>query len=153
MNASVNAIKETKKPAITVQSITRETQNPVSAIFQAYKIQHLKKKSFLSSYYKTTCNISASVIEAQIDRSTYYEWIVADKNFALAVEDIQKQLSDEIEQGLISEARAKNMTATIFFLKNKHPEYKEERQQVNVQVNNNMSEVAQAIKSIATGDI
>ena len=59
-----------------------------------------------------------------IDRGTYYNWLKDDNNFALQILDSEADLNDEIRQVLISKAAEGDMTAVIFYLKNRHPDFK-----------------------------
>jgi hypothetical protein len=88
------------------------------------QIQQSKKEKFLENYSKTNGNITDSAAIAGINRGTYYNWLESDKDFALAVMDSEANLNDEIRQVLISKAAEGDMTAVIFYLKNRHPDFK-----------------------------
>jgi hypothetical protein len=91
---------------------------------QVQQIQQLKKEKFLEAYKATNGNITDSSSIAGIDRSTYYAWLKDDNNFALQILDSEADLNDEIRQVLISKAAEGDMTAVIFYLKNRHPDFK-----------------------------
>ena|SRR5690348_5671239 len=100
------------------------------------QIQQLKKDKFIEAYKSTNGNITDSAAIAEIDRGTYYNWLEKDNNFALQIMDSEANLNDEIRQVLIQKAAEGDMTAVIFYLKNRHPDFKQAPQalvQVNVQ--------------------
>ena len=88
------------------------------------QIQQLKKEKFIENYKATNGNITDSAAIAGIDRGTYYNWLKDDNNFALQILDSEADLNDEIRQVLISKAAEGDMTAVIFYLKNRHPDFK-----------------------------
>lgn len=116
------------------------------------QIRHLKKERFINAYKSSLGNISRSAQLARINRDTYYQWLKDDQNFAVAINDAEAQLNDEVRAILINEARKGNMTAIIFYLKHRDPQFKEERSQVNIQVNNDKNDklegIASALKAI-----
>lgn len=87
-------------------------------------IQQTKKEKFIDAYKKTNGNITDSAAITGIDRGTYYNWLDADKEFAMAILDSEADLNDQIRQVLISKAAEGDMTAVIFYLKNRHPDFK-----------------------------
>ena len=100
------------------------------------KIDNLKKDKFIEAYKATNGNITDSSSIAGVSRQTYYDWLQADNNFALQILDSEADLNDSIRQVLIEKAGSGDMTAVIFYLKNRHPDFKQVYNQVNVQVNN-----------------
>lgn len=116
------------------------------------QIRHSKKEIFIEAYKVSYGNISRSAQLSRINRDTYYQWLKDDQAFATAMHDAEAKLTDEIRANLIGEAKKGNMTAIIFYLKHRDPQYKEERSQVNVQVNNDKNEkldqMASALKAI-----
>ena len=99
------------------------------------KIGNIKKEKFIEAYKATNGNITDSSSIAGISRQTYYDWLEADNNFALQIMDSEANLNDEIRQVLIEKAASGDMTAVIFYLKNRHPDFKPQPQTL-VQVNN-----------------
>src|SRR3990167_8742206 len=89
------------------------------------QITLLKKQKFVDAYQKTNWNITDSAAIAGIERKTYYNWLDADKDFALQILDSEANLNDEIRQVLIQKAAEGDMTAVIFYLKNRHPDFKQ----------------------------
>lgn len=96
------------------------------------QIQQLKKQKFIEAYKATNGNITDSSAIAEIDRSTYYKWLQDDKEFAMQILDSEANLNDEIRQILIQKAAEGDMTAVIFYLKNRHPDFKQEKAQINI---------------------
>ena len=90
------------------------------------KLDALKKSKFIDSYKKTNGNITDSASIAGICRATYYNWLDNDKDFALQILDSEADLNDEIRQILIAKAAEGDMTAVIFYLKNRHPDFKQQ---------------------------
>lgn len=88
------------------------------------QIQQLKKDKFIDAYKRTNGNITDSAAIAEIDRGTYYNWLENDSDFALQIMDSEANLNDDIRQVLIEKAASGDMTAVIFYLKNRHPDFK-----------------------------
>jgi len=99
------------------------------------QIEQSKKDKFIEAYKSTNGNITDSAQIAGIGRGTYYNWLKDDSDFALQILDSEANLNDEIRQVLISKAAEGDMTAVIFYLKNRHPDFKQSNNNVNVQVN------------------
>jgi hypothetical protein len=89
------------------------------------QITQLKKQKFIDAYKKTNGNITDSATIAEISRGTYYNWLEEDSDFTLQIMDSEANLNDEIRQVLISKAAEGDMTAVIFYLKNRHPDFKQ----------------------------
>ena len=96
------------------------------------QITQLKKDKFIDAYKKTNGNITDSASIAGIERKTYYNWLKDDNTFALEILDSEANLNDEIRQVLIAKAGEGDMTAVIFYLKNRHPDFKQNGLNVNV---------------------
>lgn len=99
------------------------------------QIEHLKKEKFIETYKATMGNITESASVAGIARGTYYNWLEADSDFALQILDSEADLNDSIRQVLIEKAGSGDMTAVIFYLKNRHPDFKPQPttlQQINI---------------------
>ena len=92
---------------------------------KALQIQQLKKEKFIDAYKKTNGHITDSASIAGVDRTTYYRWLDDDKDFAMRILDAEADLNDEIRQVLISKAADGDMTAVIFYLKNRHPDFQQ----------------------------
>ena len=106
----------------------------------ATQITLQKKQKFIEAYKSTNGNITDSAQIVGIERKTYYNWLEKDKDFALAIMDSEANLNDEIRQVLIQKAAEGDMTAVIFYLKNRHPDFKP---QPTTLIQNNFGEHAQ----------
>lgn len=91
-----------------------------------------KKKEFLDWYRETRGHISNSARAIGVSRQTYYDWLDNDPQFAKAVVEAEAELNDEIRDVLVSKAGEGDMTAVIFYLKNRHPDFKQQSQQINI---------------------
>lgn len=83
------------------------------------KSNTLKKKAFLAKMETTLGNITASCKAANINRSTYYDWMEKDPKFKQAVEELAEANIDFAESCLKQQIKDGNTTATIFYLKTK----------------------------------
>lgn len=88
--------------------------------------EELKKK--LLEEFKLSPVIQVAVKKVGTSRSTYYR-LRKDPKYAeqadRAIAEGVKMISDMAESQLISAIRDRNMTSIIFWLKNRHPAYKE----------------------------
>lgn len=91
-----------------------------------------KKREFIELYRETHSNITECASAIGISRQTYYDWLEKDKNFALAIANAEAETNDYMKQALIERAGEGDMTAIIFWLKNRHPEFKQQSQQINI---------------------
>jgi hypothetical protein len=92
------------------------------------QIQQLKKEKFIETYKKTFGHITDTCRVIGIDRGTYYNWLESDKDFLKRIMDAEGDLNDDIRQVLIDKAANGDMTAVIFYLKNRHPDFKQQPQ-------------------------
>ena len=93
------------------------------------------KRKFVELYRQLMGHITNTCAGCGISRGTYYNWLDSDKNFALAVAEAEAELNDEIREVLIQKAGEGDMTAVIFYLKNRHPDFKQAPYNL-IQVNN-----------------
>ena len=82
------------------------------------------KKRFVDFYTRLNGHITNACAAIPISRQTYYTWLDTDENFANAVAEAELHLNDEIRDVLISKAASGDMTGVIFYLKNRHPDFK-----------------------------
>ena len=75
------------------------------------------KKRFLEIFEKKDAHISKTCKDANIGRTTYYDWIDADEEFKQAIDDVKESLKDDTEDYLIKACKDGNVTAIIFRLK------------------------------------
>lgn len=101
------------------------------------QILHPKKREFIELYRQTRGHISDCARAIGVTRQTYYDWLESDKGFAIAVAEAEAETNDDMKKALIDKAGDGDMTAIIFWLKNRHPDFKQVRETtVAVQVNN-----------------
>lgn len=100
------------------------------------QILHPKKKNFLELYRETRGFISDVTRAVGVSRQTYYDWLDSDKDFARAIAECEAEVNDEMRDALIRKGGDGDMTAIIFWLKNRHPDFKQGNQtNVAVQIN------------------
>ena len=75
------------------------------------------KSNFLLAYKESAGNIAHACKSANINRQTYYNYLEKFDTFKKECHDIREENIDFAESILMGQIRAKNMTATIFFLK------------------------------------
>lgn len=97
-----------------------------------------KKALFVDFYSRLNGNISDSCAAVPISRQTYYDWLDNDEVFRNAIIEAESGLNDTIRQILIEKAGSGDMTAVIFYLKNRHPDFK---QQPTTLIQNNFNKV------------
>lgn len=98
------------------------------AIKPAQQIQQLKKEKFIETYRKTFGHITNTCRAIGVDRGTYYNWLEGDKTFLKEIMEAEMELNDDIREVLIQKAADGDMTAVIFYLKNRHPDFKQQPQ-------------------------
>ncbi len=81
----------------------------------------IKKQMAVEAYIKSFGIVTKAAKVADIDRSTFYEWLKNDTEFKHAIETAQPEeyQLDFAENALMEMIKAKNTAATIFFLKTK----------------------------------
>ena len=95
------------------------------------------KKDRVIELYKTTLGHITQVCDAaNISRTTFYNWLEKDEKFAEAIVNAEASTTDEVKAALLAQIQTGNITAIIFWLKNKSAEFKQDRgANVAVQVN------------------
>ncbi len=95
------------------------------------------KKDFVNAFSmdEVRGNISISCDAVGISRQTFYDWMKNDKEFNNAIQEAQNRLRDDMESVLVSRGVDNSDAALIFWLKNRHPDYKQNQFNVNTQVN------------------
>jgi hypothetical protein len=97
----------------------------------------LKKVKAIELWKETKGHISNICRAIGIERKTFYTWLKKDPDFATALLDSEAELNDDIREALIQKCADGDMTAIIFYLKNRHPDFLQ-RPQTLVQVNNSI---------------
>ena len=78
-----------------------------------------KKKQVLEALERSLGVVTTAVKAAGISRSTFYNWLEKDADFAREVKDIEEQAIDFSESKLFQLIAEKDKTAVIFHLKTK----------------------------------
>lgn len=98
-------------------------------------IRQAKAKESLIEQLKKTPIVQIACEKANIGRTTYYRWKKEDKEFAQAVEsaihDGADLVSDMAESKLVSSIKDGNLTAIMFWLKNRHKNYATKLEMIN----------------------
>jgi hypothetical protein len=86
-----------------------------------------KKVRFVELYRapESGGNISVVCSAVGISRQTYYDWLENDETFGKKMYEAKMEKCDEMEQQLYQRGYEKSDTALIYWLKNNHPNYKE----------------------------
>lgn len=80
------------------------------------KTEH-HKKALLEAMTKSLGIVTTACKQADVGRTTYYQWLREDPEFKKAVADIKDIALDFAESQLHKQIQEGNTTATIFFLK------------------------------------
>lgn len=91
-----------------------------------------KKEQAIELWRETHGHISNICRAIGVSRTTFYKWM-EDKEYQQSLLDAESELNDEIRDALVRKAGEGDMTAIIFYLKNRHPDFKQG--QPNIQVN------------------
>lgn len=83
------------------------------------KTEHIKKDAMLQALEKTLGVVTSACKQVGIGRTTFYEWLNNDQEFAKQVADIQNVALDYAESHLHKQIGKGNTPATIFYLKTK----------------------------------
>lgn len=100
------------------------------------KIDTIKSR-FIDNFSReeVRCNVSLACDATGISRQTFYGWLEKDKQFSNVIDEIKAKMQDDMESVLVSRAVDNSDTALIFWLKNRHPDYKQQPTTL-IQVNN-----------------
>ncbi len=85
-----------------------------------------KKRRFVLLFSQLMGNITNTCAGIGINRQTYYNWLDADADFAHAIAETEMSLNDEVREVLLQKIAIGDMTAVIFYLKNRHPDFKQQ---------------------------
>ena len=99
------------------------------------KLDDVKKQMFVKLYNQLLGHVGNTCTGVGIARQTYYNWLEKDETFRNAIMQAEMNLNDEIRDVLINKAASGDMAAVIFYLKKRHPDFKEQPtvlQQFNV---------------------
>lgn len=93
------------------------------------------KAKAVELWRETHGHISNLCSAVGIARQTYYEWLKQDPKFALAIQDAEAELNDEMRDALINKAGGGELPAITYYLDRRHPEFKKVPVQINQQIN------------------
>lgn len=96
----------------------------------------IKKAKVVELWRETRGHISNICRAAGISRQTFYTWLKQDKDFANAVIEAEQELNDDVRDALIQKIADGDMTAIIFYLRKRHPDFMD-RPSTAVQINFN----------------
>ena len=82
----------------------------------------LKKDQAIELWRETRGHISNICRSLGIARSTFYEWM-QDPEYARKLIDAEQELGDDVRDALIQKIADGDMTAIIFYLKKRHPDF------------------------------
>ena len=71
------------------------------------------QEKFIESYEKLANNVSISCKQVGIGRSTFYQWMDKDKDFADQIRDLDEAMLDFVESSLTKQIREGNMDVAI----------------------------------------
>lgn len=99
------------------------------------EIRQTKSKEAIIEQVKKTPIIQIACEKCGVSRATYYRWKKDDKEFATTVEqalnDGAELVSDMAESKLVSSIKDGNLTAIMFWLKNRHKNYATKLEMIN----------------------
>lgn len=75
------------------------------------------KREFLEALKRCAGNVSEAMRQVHISRTTHYEWLNTDPDYAAAVDAIKESLIDRAESALQTLISEGNVPAVLFFLK------------------------------------
>jgi len=78
-----------------------------------------KKTAFIKHLHNKFGNISETCKEVGINRTTYYNWLKNDEEFAEQINAIDEYIVDSVEKELYKQIKDGSTVATIFYLKTK----------------------------------
>jgi len=110
------------------------------------QLQKQLKKKIIELLEKTPI-IEIICQKTDIARATFYRWKISDKAFSKAVDKAlfegKQKINDLAESTIISAIQNQNITATIWWMKNNHPNY---RPKLEISAANNFTELTKEQK-------
>lgn len=111
------------------------------------KLNKLNKNSIIEPKIKavelwkqTHGHISDICTVLGISRTTFYTWLNSDPEFAQTLQDAEGELNDEIREALIQKCAEGDMTAITFYLRKRHPDFKDIKMQPATFIQQNFAE-------------
>lgn len=115
-------MSKTKNSVNTGKIVKHSQQTSATQITQA------KKKLFAQTYQQLLGHIGDTCRAVGIARKTYYNWLKSDPEFTTKIMELEMDLNDDVRDVLVKKAAEGDMTAVIFYLKKRHPDFKEQPQ-------------------------
>lgn len=78
-----------------------------------------RKQAVIEALQKSLGIVTTACINARVSRSQFYEWLKNDKEFAMAVEDVEDLQLDFVEGKLLQNVKGNDTQSIIFYLKTK----------------------------------
>lgn len=78
-----------------------------------------RKRAVIEALQESLGIVTTACINAGIDRSTFYEWVKNDAEFAKTVDDIEDVTLDFVEGKLLQNVNANDTQSILFYLKTK----------------------------------
>ena len=119
---------KTKEGELGLVNPTIPTGNDILEITDEEKKEQertrVNKALFLEYFHKNSLHVTNTCQKINIDRSTYYDWIDNDPEFAKAVEMVRRSMRDEVEDVLVGLVLLKKDPPSVrYWLDRKHPGY------------------------------
>ena len=108
----VNKIDNIKKEGIVKDNMQAE-------------FKRVKKQEFLKFFRDGLGIITLTCNKINISRGSFYNWYKEDAKFKEAVDGIKSEQHTEVEDRLLNAITDGNIAAIIFYLKSKHPDYRQ----------------------------
>lgn len=93
-----------------------------------------QKSNFIEAYTRNLGIVTLALKECRITYNTYKKWLNTDPKFYDECKEVENIQCDFVENKLMELISEKNVTAVIFYLKNRRPEKWNEKQQLDVNV-------------------
>lgn len=78
-----------------------------------------RKQAVIEALQKSLGIVTTACINAGVSRSQFYEWLKNDKEFAMAVEDVEDLQLDFVEGKLLQNVKDNDTQSILFYLKTK----------------------------------
>jgi len=85
--------------------------------------QAIKKNRAIELWRETRGHITNMCRAIPVTRRTFYSWLKKDREFATAIINAEEELNDDVRDALIQKIADGDMTAIIFYLRRRHPDF------------------------------
>lgn len=118
-------------PKVGQSHIIKNMEIPKSKALMVMGYERIEMRDFLMQLEKNLGNVLATCEMLRINRNTFYYWYAKDPWFKDITDKIRKEgkvrMDDLAEHGLIHHLVNKSVPMIIFYLKTRHPDYKEKK--------------------------